>query len=217
MPLFPTRSELLIAVRSETEKTSHAKFDDALPRFVAGAEQRMFYGSDAPFPSEAIRLRAMETTDGVTLTAGVGDLPADYLAARSLRWMTAPYSQPKYQAPENFWADRYDLTNGSPVAFTIEGSKLHVSPKVTGDITLAYYALPAALETETSTNAVLTAHPMIYFHAVLIEAYLWLRNTTKAQESYANFTGAVSGLLNSDRKARQGGNQLAMRIPNWRS
>lgn len=218
MALFSTLADLKDAVRDECERGGHARFDAALPRFVAGAEQRMWYGAEAPFPSEPVRLRAMEEEATITVTDGAGELPADYLSARRLIWTAGePDTAPLYEAPDVFHTRRYALTTGHPVRYTIEGDSLLISPQITSEIKLLYYARPDALEDETDTNGVLTSHPMLYFHATLIEAYRWLRNAEKGQEAFGNYTSTVSGLLNSERRARQGGNQLAMRIPNWRA
>lgn len=217
MALFSALADLKDAVRDECERRSHARFDAALPRFVAGAEQRMWYGSEAPLKSEPVRLRVMEAEATIALTDGAGDLPDDYLSARRLIWTAGdPKTAPLYEAPDVFHATRYALTTGHPVRYTIEGDYLLISPMITSEVRLLYYARPAALEGETDTNAVLEHFPMLYLHGVLIEAYRWLRNDAKTQEAFVNYTSTCSGLLNSERRARQGGNRLGMRIPNWR-
>jgi hypothetical protein len=214
MALFSSRLELTDAVKHETERAMSPKFDAALPRFVALAEQRMFYGSGE---SEPLRLRIMETAATIEFDDGAGEMPADYLAARALRYTEGdPKTEPKYQPPEVFWSDRYAFNTGSPVAYTIEGDDIYISPAISGNLTFLYYALPAALDSDTATNDVLEKHPMLYFHATLFEAYSWLRNTERAETALANYASASSGLLRSERRARQGGNALAMRIPNWR-
>jgi hypothetical protein len=218
MVLFATLSDLKDAIRDECERRTHARFDAAIPRFVAGAEQRMWHGSWPPLASERLRLREMEAEAVIAVTDGEGQLPEDYLEGRRLIWTAGePRTAPKYEAPDVFYEHRYALTTGYPVRYTIEGGKILFSPQITGELKLLYYAEPAPLVEETDTNAVLEKHPMLYFHAALIEAYRWLRNDAKMQEHFGNYTALASGLLHSDRRARQGANQLAMRIPNWRA
>lgn len=216
MALFATLSDLKDAIRDECERRTHARFDAALPRFIAGAEQRMWHGSWPPLASERLRLREMETTTALTVTDGEAELPADYLEGISLKWELDPRTAPRYEAPDVFHVNRYRFPNGYPVRYTIEAGNLLFSPKISGELTFTYYAEPTALVEDTDTNAVLQKHPMLYFHAALIEAYRWLRNDAKMQEHFGNYTALASGLLHSDRRARQGANQLAMRIPNWR-
>jgi hypothetical protein len=216
MALFATRIKLEDAIKDETAKLLNPKFEAALPRFIAGAEQRMFYGSGAPLPSEPLRLRSMEATADLEIDAGEGELPADYLAGRRMRFDGSPKSVPLYEAPDVFWSNRYQTTTGSPVRYTIEGSVIYTSPEITGDMPFLYYAKPDFLVDPDDTNAVLTEYPMLYLHASLIEAYRYLRNAEKTQEAFANYTSASSGLLSTERKARQGANALAMRIPNTR-
>jgi len=218
MALFATLSDLKDAIRDECERRTHARFDSSLPRFIAGAEQRMWHGAWPPLASERLRLREMEAEAVIVVTDGEGQLPEDYLEGRRLIWTAGdPKTAPTYEAPDVFYEHRYALTTGYPVRYTIEGGKILFSPQITGELKLLYYAEPAPLVEETDTNAVLAKHPMLYFHAALIEAYRWLRNNDKMQEHFGNYTALASGLLHSDRRARQGANQLAMRIPNWRA
>lgn len=216
MALFNTRIDLEAAIKDETAKHLNPRFEAALPRFVAGAEQRMFFGAADPLPSEPLRLRSMEKAGSLAITDGAGVLPDDYLAGRRIRYDGSPRSTPIYEAPDLFWANRYHLPTGSPVRYTIEGNKLHTSPQITGSLPFLYYAKPDFLVDANDSNAVLTEYPMLYLHASLIEAYRYLRNAEKVQESFANYASAASGLLSTERKARQGANALAMRIPNTR-
>src|SRR5690606_17523661 len=163
MALFATLSDLKDAVRDECERRNHARFDAALPRFVAGAEQRMWYGADAPFPSEPLRLNAMEERQTIAVTDGTGSMPGNYLVGRRLMY------NEDAQRPHH------------PVRYIIEGDSIRLDPEITTALDIVYFGTPDPLEDETDSNGVLEQFPMLYFHAALIEAYRWLRNTDKSQ------------------------------------
>lgn len=213
MALFASLMNLKDAIRHETEKQRNAKLDGAFPRIISGAEQRMFYGADAPFKSEPLRLRCMEETAELTLSSGSVALPGDFLQAKRFDWPDA--RPPLYEAPDVFFASRYISTAGAPLRYTVDSGTLYVSPKISGTITLSYYALPDALEDENDSNAMLLAHPMVYFDAALIETYRFLRNAEQAAEAYQSYISRADGLARSDARARMGtGGPLAPRIPN---
>jgi hypothetical protein len=218
MALYTTLHDLKEDIRREVERLNNAKFEQALPRVIASAEHRMFYGADEPLKSEPLRLRIMEEDDTVTLVDGEAALPAGYLQAIRLQYDGSPKTSPTYEAPHSFHLNRYTDTSGSPTRYTIEGSTLYVSPPISDDVTLWYYKQPDTLEDDTDTNAVLTTYPMLYFHAALVEAYSYLRNPNEMQKQAAAYVSLAAGLGRSEAKARRGSSSpLAPRVPGWRS
>jgi hypothetical protein len=217
MALYASLAELKEAVRFEVKRMNNAQFDQALPRLVAQAEHRMWFGSDDPLKASPLRLRVMERSETLTLAGGAVTLPDDYLEARRLQWNGSPRTSPIYEAPHSFFVSQYQDQTGSPVRFTIEGSDLLVSPKASGDIEFLYYARPEALEDETDTNAVLSAFPMIYFQAVLLEAHAFLRNADEMQKAFGAYVSLAGGAGRSDGTARRAfASPMAPRIPGWR-
>lgn len=217
MGLYSNLGELFDAVKVEVRRENVGNFEKVLPRLVAQAEQRMWHGSGDPLKCDPLRLRVMEASDDLTLDTGVADLPEDYLQALRLQWDGAPVTSPTYEAPKTLFSNQYVSTSGSPVRFTIEGNAIHVSPKVSGPITLHYYAKPEALEAMNSTNAVLEHHPILYFNALLIEAHSYLRNPDEMQKAFGAYLSASGGVSRSDGKARRSyASPMAPRIPGWR-
>lgn len=221
MALFGTLNDLQDAIRDETERRHNGKFNAAMPRIIASAEQRMYHGADAPLKSAPLRLAVMEVTAALTLAAGEVTLPSDYLEIRHIEWPGSPKTYPTYEAEHDFFRHRQDLTSGSPIRYTVRGAvaanvhtnTLYVSPQVSGALTLHYYAKPAALDQEADTNLVLTTHPMLYFHAGLIEAYSYLRNPDEAQKAFGAYVSLSGGQSQSDARARRGNaSVLAPRI-----
>lgn len=214
--IFSTLGDLKDAVRSECERVNNPKFDDALPRMIAAAESRLYNGAGEPMRSAPLRVRAMETSTALTLGDGVASLPADFLQAKRLYWAGDPKTYPTYVVPQTFFVNRSTESSGSPTSYTIDAGTLYVSPSVSGTITLYYYQKPAALDDEADTNAVLQAHPMAYFYAVLVEAYGYLRNPDLMRQSFASYVSLVSGLTESEATAKRGGaSPMAPRLSSW--
>lgn len=214
--IFSTLGDLKDAVRSECERVNNPKFDDALPRMIAAAESRLYNGAGDPMRSAPLRVRAMETSSALTLSGGSVALPTDFLQAKRLYWAGDPKTYPTYVAPQTFFVGRSTETSGSPTSYTIDDGTLYVSPSVSGSITLYYYQRPTELEDEADTNAVLEAHPMAYFYAVLVEAYGYLRNPDLMRQSFASYVSLVSGLTESEATAKRGGaSPMAPRLTSW--
>jgi hypothetical protein len=217
MPLYSTLNDLKEDIRRETERRNNAKFEDVLPRIIASAEHRIYHGAEEPLRSEPLRIRVMEISSSIALVDGAADLPDGYLQMIRLDWDGSPRTSPTYEPPHEFFLNRYVSTAGSPVRYTLESGSIYVSPKVTGDLTVTFYQNPGALEDDTDTNDVLTAYPMIYFYAGLVEAYSYLRNPTEMQKAFGNYVSLLGGLMRSEGRARVGySTPLAPRIPGAR-
>ncbi len=216
MVLFVDRSALFTAVKDECQRTSHVAFNTALARFCAIAELRMWYGSKGPLDCDPVRVREMETTDTITAASGTAPLPSGFLEAKALEWTGSPRTLPDYMPPAEFRAKRYTTGSGSPVAYTIEAGNILLSPQVSGDLEMVYYARPTDLSGDASENDVLHAYPMIYFHGVLIEAYDYLRNDYKKTQAMASYKSAVEAANGQFRQSQVSGNALAPVIPGWR-
>lgn len=216
MPLFADRSDLSDAIKNECQRTTHAAFAAALPRFVALAEQRMWFGSHGTLECDPLRVREMETSATLTATDGAANLPASYLSTISLEWTGSPRCTPDFMAPDAFRAARYTSTSGTPVAYTVEGARMLFSPMISGDFDHLYYAMPAALEADDDTNDILETYPMIYFHGVLIEAYGWLRHDDRRAQAMGDYKSAIDALVLHSIKSRHSGNRLVPRVPGSR-
>jgi hypothetical protein len=211
MALYSTCEDLKQAIREETERTNNGKFEAALPRIIAAAEQRMFYGAGKPLESPAIRVRSMEETGTLSLVSGSAALPAGYLSTLHLFYDGAPDTNPVYEAPHTFFQNRLDLTSGSPTRYTIRGSTLYVSPLITGSLTFHYYKRPDALEDGTDSNDVLTDYPMVYFYAAVTEAFAYLRNPGEMQKNFGAYLSLAGGLAKTERDSKRSSSPLAMR------
>lgn len=223
---FASYDELMAAVQRVVLRTGDTIFAADFPRQVQFAEQRINYGGGPPLQSEPVRVRGMEKTVKLTVTAGVAALPADYLAPKRLNFDSDVAPPLKYRTPQEFWDNHLSGGSGIPQTFTVEGSILTMAPLATGEATFTYYAKFEAIQTEdvvrddtgsavtTDADAVVTQDPAeasnwlmanapaVVMNAVLIESWKFLRNNERAQEAFAEFVSAVGGINLTESKAR---------------
>lgn len=209
---FTPFSALKTRVLTETLMTGNAGFAAEIPGFVALAEQRIYYGSGPPTPSDPVRVQAMETRATIAMTAGEGALPAGVLELRATYWPSSPASRPQYQPQDVFFAERGVATTGQAIAYTIERDKILLDPLLTGTLHVVFTAKLTALVADGDTNWLLANAPGVYFHAVLIEAYRYRRDKEKMAEAHANYVAAVRPLNLQTLKHRSSGGRLAPRI-----
>lgn len=188
--------------------------------FLQLAEQRIYLGGlpdeRGDMLAQPVRIREMETTADVTITGGTGPLPAGYLDKRLAYWVGAQTVDLGYEPPEVFWPSS-PVRAGMPlpVAYTIEGSSIRVSPAVSGTLKLLHYARAAPLADSGDTNVILSAHPDIYFHGCQIELYRSIRNDGRRLQSERDYIAAVTAANRHAVTSRMGGGALRRRS-GWR-
>ena len=130
------------------------------------------------------KLSQWDTEATVTLTSGVGALPSDFAHAISVTYST--------YVLENLNGAHFDgyalgAGAGTPVAWTIRGSNLVVSPTADGDVTLKYTARFTPLTSTATTNSLLTLFPDAYLHGALVHAASWEGDDANFQKNMALF------------------------------
>lgn len=210
--MYATFAALKDAIQAETRRTD-ATFIGRIAEFVAMGERRLFNGETLPggVMIAPLRCREMETRATLTFVAGTVTLPTNFLEARRITWNSTPPSILNYREPEEFYGLAYQ--SGRPMLFCIDGQNLDIRPAESGTATVSYYARPVGLVADLDTNAVLAAHGHVYLHSALIDAYAFLRNDAKVQESVARCAASVSGVNQASARARYAGTRLAPRIP----
>lgn len=141
----------------------------------------------------------METTTLTTDSNGEASLPADFLAAFSVRYSSSPSIElkPVSVGGENNLSP-YD-TADTPYWYSIRSAagvaKLRVTPiKASASIVLRYYEKIPALSDSTTTNWLLTLAPDIYFFRCLGEAWADMREFERATGHYNEATTRASEL-----------------------
>lgn len=156
---------------------------DVFPRLVRLAEAML---------NRRVRTRDMVTSQGLTFTSGVADLPVDFLEPIGL-FDTAgrEYIQQPLQGARMNGAS-YALNDTS---LTIAGHS--------GALTLQYYAaIPTINGSATSTNWLLTKYPSVYIYSVGLEAAKYLRDVDLAQTTKAILDMELADLDADDFRAR---------------
>lgn len=208
-----TKADIKTAVRKYFGRND-GDFVEQLDSFVVLAEQRIAIGGSRPMESPPIRARDMEESAEVAVTAGVGTLPADYLAERRLYWASNPIGMPDFKDAMGFWADSLANETGAsmPAIWTIEGATLRVAPAASGTARLLYYKRIPALADDGATNWLLAKAPGIYLWATIIEASVFARNSERMETALAQFQTAAGALAMAENRARFG-QRMAMTIP----
>lgn len=176
------------------------------------AEQRIFYGDG---PIAPLRVLPMEASDEITFTDGAAELPADFLDKRAVYWSGAggQVSSLAYEPPSTFYQQDYARRGGSfPLAYTVEGNTIKLSPGLTGDATLLYYARPDAMEEDTDTNVILAKWPGVYLFSCQIDLYRLLRNDGELQKVRQFYADAVAAANRQTLIARSFGGPLKKKV-----
>ena len=213
MPVLDTTLSGLKARISLWSGRSDIDFTNEIPTFVASAEQRVYYGSADGLPSDPVRVREMETTDTLTLTAGRAPLiDPNYLE------MIAINNDTQFEkAMQQITLHQVNAhTSGDTVPKAFANEKLDVKTaeeNAAGTLSVTYYARFDALVAEASSNWFLQNVPDLFFNAAMISANQFVRNAELLGTYYQAYLGSANGLAGFSRQQRQAPGPLAPVIP----
>lgn len=159
------------------------------PDFIKLAEARF---------NREVDCLAMDTTTTLTISAGSSPLPADYLAARSMRLTSTPYTALEYQPIDTLEAQSPAVTT-APEIYSQVGSNLIFWPPTNGTARLRYRAKIPALSALNTTNWLLTAHPDLYLKASLIQAEEYFVNDERIGLWAAEVAATIEQINRLDR------------------
>lgn len=172
-------SELKTAVASFLHRTDvTSEIDD----FIDLAESDM---------QVRAKLAQWDTSATVTFVSGTASLPADFVAAKALKYPAGDYTlefRPQGGFDEAAAAD----TSGEPAWYTIRGSQIIIYPQYSGDMTLVYTARFTPLSDSTTTNSLLTLFPDAYLYGSLAHACYWTQDKENASVNQALFNAALN-------------------------
>jgi hypothetical protein len=154
-----TYSELKTALASWLKRTDLAA---DIPNFISLGELRI---------NRRLRIRGMEASAALTITAGAAAIPSNLLSLKTITLNDANTTILERVSPINFFA-RNDAA-GPPRVFTQAGNQYLFSPIPTGTTTAAncvYYAAPTPLSDVAPTNWFMTNAPDVLLWAALAEA-----------------------------------------------
>ena len=153
-----------------------------------------------------LRVSQQETVTTLTAVAGIIDLPADFLAIRTVSISANPVRELHYVSPAEF--DKFNYTD-EVRQYTIVGDKIKLNVAGASDVVVTYYAKIAALSDTVATNWVLDTHPEVYLYGCLSEAFKYSMDEEQAAKYAGLYSQSVDQIqrLNRDRKTGQ-----AMRV-----
>lgn len=181
--------------------------------FIQAGLNRIHYGSDHPqFPSEPLRIRAMETATDISLGATAA-LPTGYLEAIRFKTNTTPIKVLNNVSPTQLYEDFPNGETGVPIEFCIEGDNFVFGPAPDSSYVgkLLYYKKFDLDNGANSVNWLTTNYPMVIVYAALIEAMPFIQNDTRLPMWFALFSGAVGALQGSNKRDRWSGSILTIR------
>jgi hypothetical protein len=207
-----TNAELEAKVASYLARSDLTSY---IPDFIVGAETRIAYGSDEPFPSQALRCRAMEEESSISVGATT-PLPTGFLQMRSFYATSGGVKQQLEQTShEDLFRKWTGSTTGTPRVYALSGDNIVLGPApstgTTYSATMLYYKKFDPVATASPVPWLLTNAPLVYVYGALLEAAPFIRNDARIQLWHGLFTGLIGGLMRSDRRDRWGGTALAVR------
>ena len=160
---------------SQSALTSYDQLVAALAHFADREDLNSYWPNYIvlfeTWANRTLRVRQMETSAPITMAAGVGQLPADYLQWRAVLWQGSE-AFPLEFADRNWLQWQYpSAPQGQPGYFTIEGKTLSVMPTDDNTLLLKYYQkIPALSPDNQDTQWLFNEHPDLYVAGALVEA-----------------------------------------------
>jgi hypothetical protein len=149
------------------------------------------------------QLVEFEATANVSVTAGVGTLPTDLVAIRSLYWNGDLTRQLHYLTPAQF--DLRRNNSGSTNFYTISGTTLRTSPAETGTVVATYNARFTPLSDSATSNSILTNHPDSYLYGTLKHIAIHTQDDAMLQKSGVMFNAAKAKIKSQNQDRKFGG------------
>lgn len=192
-------------------------FGNQVPLFVEMAEARLYHGAGQvgdDIYSPPLRSSVMETTATITMTDGVGDLPADALEVRRI-YQAGDLRGLTYEPPERFKVFAANNTTASDgIYYTVENGQISVSPADSSDVTLNYFRSYDPITTTNTTGPLISEHGAIYLAACLFEAFSFLQEGQLAGAHLTRLRSMVAGANRTASVMRQPGGLQRVRMRN---
>lgn len=172
-----TYSDLKTAVATWSHRTD---LTSRIPDFIALCEADL-----------AIRCKLVDF-DGetsLTVTAGVGSLPADYAGFRAATWDGDPERPLTFLTPDAL--NSVSDNGGTPAYCSVTGTSIQVAPSASGTLKLVYQAKLTALSDSNTSNTMLTRYPDAYLHGTLVQLAAFTRDVDGVGLHQGLFDAAV--------------------------
>lgn len=163
--------------------------------------------AEADLQSEC-KMLDIEATASITVTDGVGTLPAGLMGIRSVYWDDVTDNALEYVSPSAY--DSIRNASSTPQFYTIVGSTLKLIPYESGTAVATYQARFTALSDAAPSNAILASYPNAYLYGAMKHACVWTMDDAGLQK-YGLMFNAACERIRVDIEKRKYGNDLAVR------
>jgi hypothetical protein len=194
-----TYAELQTAIADLLHRTGDTDITSHAPDWISYAESEM---------QTEIKLLEFEASASITVTAGVGALPAGYSAMRSLYWSGSPNTPIPYITPEQF--DLLNIGLADHYCYTISGSNILVPTTESGTVVATYAANFTPLSNSATSNAILASYPNAYLYGAMKHACIWTEDDAALQKFGLLFKGELDR-INKNNDERKYGHALSVR------
>lgn len=189
-------TDLQAAIRAWLNKGT--TLDAQIPDFIRLAESRL---------NKVLEDPDMQVSGTISLTAGVGSLPADFgsliSASDSVYGRIEPVSVSQFSD--------FSSISGNPRTYTIRAGQFVTAPAGAGTVNIIYTrAIPPLAS--NATNWLLTRAPEVYLYGSLLQAEFFGWNDERLPLIKAAWDEAIGELRADGAKRRWGGAPIAPRL-----
>ena len=175
------RGDLETKIAAYIHRTDSELLDE-IPGFIDLATNRI--GRDLRSAENQTILEPFAPADQVS------DLPDDFRAVRDISYLQGA-ARVVLRSSSPVGMSRFQQTGNRPTFYRLIGKSIEITPFQAKEFRLVYFNAPAALETETSENKILTAYEQIYLYASLIEAYFFTQDAGGRDLAASTYTSEV--------------------------
>jgi hypothetical protein len=158
-----------------------------MPEYIALAEGEM---------NLVLKTRRNTAVAAVTIgTDGAADVPAGFLASRTVRLSTTPGCDLEAVSIDRLTELRASsVQTGNPEVYAEQGDELVFWPAPVAEIDaiVTYYRTIPALADDNTSNWLLTAYPQVYLSGALTVAFEYMDNPEEANLHRAKFEGYMA-------------------------
>lgn len=161
-----------------------------------------------------LRVKEMETSLNVTISASTASIPAGYRELVSRAYLAGTPSMPLEKKPAEWIQRNYPnpSSTGRPKFFAEATNQFIFGPPPNSAYVMngEYYAEPASLPGTATINSVFSAHPDVYLYAALFQLETALKRPDQIQLRAAQYGEALDRANAQDLKRRWSGGPLSM-------
>ena len=185
-------TQLIAEIRDELDDSGYSL--DRIYRAIGRAE--------AMFNRE-LRVPQMETEVDLAVTQEATELPADFLALRSVYVEGSPDNPLRSMSPAGL-RNLFQGRDGAPQAYALENMRLIVGPVGEVSLTVLYYAKLIPLTDNNPTNWLLRDYPDLYLHQCLAILFGKTGDRERAADHLSIATALIEQVNKAGRKSRWG-------------